>query len=476
VTTASHRLPREADVVVVGSGPSGCSAARAVVERVPAARVLVLEAGPVVASPGLNLLNLDPAERNRAYVGLARVSSRSEPGGARPGTYLVDSAGGLPSAKYACNVGGMAAHWTCATPRPADEERTILVGSEVLDAALNRAEFFLAVSANPFPSAPAVEEVVRSGLTKVFPDLRRAVQSLPMAVTPTASGATRPTWGGVDTILAPVLTRGVEVLARAVTRRLHVSGDEVTSVEVFDLHTRQLATVRARAVVVAADAFHTPQLLWASGIRPCALGRYLNVHHQATATVRLGSATGGRFSTDDRDDIIAALWVPFDDVRHPLHGQAFVLQSRGREQAVHLAWYAPQEPDWDNRVRFDGDLMDDFGLPQPCIDFRVSERRCRAAVRGHVEHAASALGDYKAGGTPRLLPPGAAIHYQGTVRMGARDDGTSVCDQTGRVWGLRNLYLAGNGVIDRATAVNPTLTSVALAILSGQAVARQWVD
>ena len=34
--------------------------------------------------------------------------------------------------------------------------------------------------------------------------------------------------------------------------------------------------MRARFVVVAADALRTPQLLWASGIRPAALGRYLN--------------------------------------------------------------------------------------------------------------------------------------------------------------------------------------------------------
>lgn len=123
-------------------------------------------------------------------------------------------------------------------------------------------------------------------------------------------------------------------------------------------------------------------------------------------------------------------------------------------------------------MRFDKGGVYAFGLPRPRIEFRESDNDqcCRAAVRFHVQNVASKIGDCVAGGEPRLLPPGAAIHYQGTVRMGARNDGTSVCDSTGRVWGLRNLYLAGNGVIDRATAVNPTLTSVALAILSGQAM------
>ena len=112
-------------------------------------------------------------------------------------------------------------HWTCASPRPALDERTAIVGSKRLDAALRLAESFLRVTADPFPPNPAVS-AVRSVLTRVFPDLPRQVQALPMAVTP-AGGAARRAWNGVDTILAPAATREVKVLARVLARRLGIS-------------------------------------------------------------------------------------------------------------------------------------------------------------------------------------------------------------------------------------------------------------
>jgi choline dehydrogenase-like flavoprotein len=58
----------------------------------------------------------------------------------------------------------------------------------------------------------------------------------------------------------------------------------------------------------------------------------------------------------------------------------------GCSAARAVAEYAPQEPDWDNRVRFDTGGTDAFGLPQPHIEFRERQddhRRRAAALRGH---------------------------------------------------------------------------------------------
>ena len=50
------------------------------------------------------------------------------------------------------------------------------------------------------------------------------------------------------------------------------------------------------------------------------------------------------------------------------------------------------------------------------------------------------------------------------MRMGASDDGTSVADPWSRVWGYGNLVVGGNALIPTATAMNPTLMSVAIAV------------
>lgn len=62
------------------------------------------------------------------------------------------------------------------------------------------------------------------------------------------------------------------------------------------------------------------------------------------------------------------------------------------------------------------------------------------------------------------MPNGSSLHYMGTMRMGQTDDGTSVADPYSRVWGVENLLVGGNALIPTANTMNPTLTSVALAV------------
>jgi choline dehydrogenase-like flavoprotein len=98
---------------------------------------------------------------------------------------------------------------------------------------------------------------------------------------------------------------------------------------------------------------------------------------------------------------------------------------------------------------------------------RLAQAVAQAAQMGAL------LGEPINGLPPVVLPHGASLHYQGTVRLGS-DDTTSTVDPTMRVWGCDNVYVGSNGVIPTPAACNPTLTNVALAVLGARNLAARF--
>jgi choline dehydrogenase-like flavoprotein len=129
---------------------------------------------------------------------------------------------------------------------------------------------------------------------------------------------------------------------------------------------------------------------------------------------------------------------------------------------------AEQAPNPDSRVTL-GSRRDRFGLPVARLDWRPrpSDRASirasqeavdvalRAAGLGHVEFM---LGDEE---PPALLEGN--FHHLGATRMHS-DPARGVVDADCRVYGVRNLYVAGSSVFPTYGCSNPTLTVVALAL------------
>jgi hypothetical protein len=240
-------------------------------------------------------------------------------------------------------------------------------------------------------------------------------------------------------------------------------------------------------VVVAADALRTPQVLFASGVRPQALGRYLNDQPQTVFAVRLADvAPTAEAEHDPRGDTTitgqsGVLWVPYTDAE-PFHGQVMQLDASpiplvGDDEPapgtiVGLGWFAAKDLQASDRIEFDETEVDETGMPKPRIHYLLTERdRANLAhARECILRAARSLGEF-IGTDPLLLSNGASLHYQGTTRMGETDDGTSVCGPNSEVWGVSGLYVAGNNVIPTPIACNPTLTNVALAVAGARDVA-----
>ncbi|HEY8306082.1 MAG TPA: GMC oxidoreductase [Lapillicoccus sp.] len=505
----TRTFPDLVDVAIVGSGPCGAAYARILSERCPSATVATFEVGPLLADPpGVHVKNIvDPAARAQAQrLSEGPAPQRDDtptdtlegyvdtaPRLVRPGTFLL-AAGyqqpgedGLPSVAMSSNVGGMGAHWTGACPRPGGSERITFLPD--LEELLDEGGRLLAVDAHAFDDAPFADEV-RKRLSAAFDDGRdddRRVAPMPLAVVRHDDG--RVTWSGADVVFGQATRSNPNftLVPQALASEVVIDGDRATGVRVRDLRTGDEHVVRARFIVVAADALRTPQLLWASGVRPRALGRYLNDQPQTVFAVRLRDvAHVSEEQVDSRTapEIVpqsGVSWVPYTD-EEPFHGQVMQLDASPVPLAdddvpapgsiVGLGWFCAKDLQESDRVEFDDTGSDPYGMPAMRIHYRLTERD-RASIeasRAAIRRAGEALGD-PLDDEPLTFAPGTSLHYQGTVRMGETDDGASVCSPTSRVWGVDGLYVAGNGVIPTAIACNPTLTSVALAVAGARDIA-----
>jgi pyranose oxidase len=324
---------------------------------------------------------------------------------------------------------------------------------------------------------------------------------LPVAGDERSDGTVR--WTGADTVLAqlldPASAEGARFELRPLTlaRELRREDGRVTGVLLEDAISGEQTLEAADVVVVAADALRTPQLLWASGIRPAALGHYLTEHPTVVSRVALRAETMRRFATADdleeerrrrdlnpADPVSGVIRIPYSEPGNRLSAQIMFTDRMpfGADTSApppDNEWgYANvgaglrKFPRFEDAVTFDDDELDYRGFPNMTIRYALTERE-EAEIAAAVEtitRAATALGDFVPGSEPRVLPNGSSFHYMGTMRIGEADDGTSVCAVDSRVWGFENLYLGGNGLIPTANFVNPTLTSVALAVLGVESI------
>jgi len=159
-----------------------------------------------------------------------------------------------------------------------------------------------------------------------------------------------------------------------------------------------------------------------------------------------------------------------------IHRDAFsygaVAASIDSRLVVDLRWFGRTQPVKENVIRFERDLTDAYGMPQPTFEYRLDARSTRDAhlMMTDMCEVAQKIGGYLPGSEPQFMAPGLALHLGGTTRLG-HNESDSCANFRGQVHGFHNLYVAGNGVIDTAFAANPTLTSMSLGIYSAEEIA-----
>ena len=102
---------------------------------------------------------------------------------------------------------------------------------------------------------------------------------------------------------------------------------------------------------------------------------------------------------------------------------------------VGLGLFCAKDLQREDRVAFDDGARDSYGMPAMRIHYRLTERDHEVLDRAKQEivRLGKAVGE-PLDERPFVLPPGASLHYQGTTRMGAADDGESVCSPDSQVW------------------------------------------
>lgn len=507
------------DVLIIGSGPIGATYARMIAENRPDINITMLDAGPKISDKiGQHVKNItDPQALEQAQVlsqgpqkeayPMVSVAARAEAvqhGDLRPellaraGTHLVTDtletlrANEMPAISMSTNLGGMGVHWTCACPRPGNTERIPFIPAQEMDDVLTKAEKILHVTQTAF-SQTGVGEHILSVLNQTLGENHsenRQAQPMPLACTVDAQGQRY--WSASDTILGDTITQANFTLrAETIARKLIQHDNRIVGAEVEHLPTGQKELIEAKIIIVAADSLRTPQLLWASGIRPKALGRYLNEHPFIFTFVELDAKIlkahqqeTALDNTPSADPTIGVFWVPFDAPNHPFHGQIMHIDlspmktvvDENAKHIVGLGWGCLKEVSADDQIVFSETEKDFMGMPKMTFKYQFSEKDLQAIedAKAFQAKVVASFGKTIHEGQQTVMPAGSALHYEGSTRMGETNDGTSVCDSYSKVWELDNLYVGGNGVIPMATTSNPTLTSVALAIRSCESILKNW--
>jgi choline dehydrogenase-like flavoprotein len=496
--------PDTFDVLIVGSGMMGAAVARCLRDERPGLRIGMIAGGPAMGPrAGQHLHDVTDPEvwaqyNKRVSTGIQAFYTGVGPTGGvgtsmrevAPGMYhlvsLGEEADELSGASVAWNAGGMGVHWTAATPYPFGDEITPFIDAAEWDDDLARAADLLQINPEPFPRTAAGQTVARILGERFDPRSApgRHLQDMPMAVNPDATGLKVRTSPSVifppigDPSLDPAFTLVADAMATAV---VHTEG-RATGAVVRDILTDETRELRAAQVIVCADAVRTPQLLFASGIRPEALGRYLNEHYFLTGQVnadidRLGLDLAAMQPPTDHEWAADCLWVPQSGAPQPyqVHIMTKVLVDEARTPVgygVGIEYYVQTEIQRENRLEFSETEVDATGMPRIRAHFHYTDADRAALERARVDQAEASrlLGDFDPETESAVLTPGSSLHLTGTVRMGVADDGTSVCDTDGRVWGFGNLYVAGNGVLPTALVCNSTLTGMTTAVRAARAL------
>ncbi|CAE6426226.1 unnamed protein product [Rhizoctonia solani] len=508
------------DVFIAGSGPLGATYARHVLEHNESCRVLMVEVGaqesPVVAlfiQGAMRPMSIPPVGGFLpALQGDTWSHSQGRSSLGSPINPDQDPTQVMGNGQVTRTVGGMSSHWTCCCPEPHDDELLQCpIERSTMRKLLQRGKKLLNVRTDQFDTSVR-HQLVKKALMDAYQPRGISVESLPLAAERSKVNDTLIEWSGMDTVLGKYVdakdARGrsrFKLLTECLVVKFEADPStphKIKSALVRDLRTGKEKNIEAKVFVAACGVVCTPQLLWNSGIRHKALGRFLTGHSHSFCQVVLRKTLLDELKLNNcNPDLSDEIPIPLNDLEpqvgipyspsYPFHTQfhrdAFSYGDVGpqidQRVVLDIRYFCMLELQESNRISFATEdrsgrpNTDIYGMPQPTFHFKTTAKDDQLAHRMMKEmcEAANVLGSYLPSALPQFIPLG--IHTIGSTRVG-NDPNTSVADKYSRVRTTagdtvyENLWIGGPNCIPDSTVSNPTLTAVAYAVQGAEDLLR----
>jgi choline dehydrogenase-like flavoprotein len=308
----------------------------------------------------------------------------------------------------------------------------------------------------------------------------------------------------LNLLLPDALATGkLQIVPNAIVREVTVDKNTglANGANFVDRHSRQEMHVKARVVVMAAGTLESTRLMLNSGIANSSgvLGRYL--HDQIYGVSVVASVPEARDGKGPEGLMGGTALVPRfrnlkkGEKRNFIKGYSMLISSGGAASpgffteygeelqkkldsyagsCVTASIYGERVPRYENLVRIDSTVKDEWGIPVLHIDVRDSANELNMA-----KDAADTAEDlFKAAGweilakTDKFYPPGYSIHEVGSCRMGDNPK-TSVLNKWSQSHDIKNLFVVDGGSFVTCGWQNSTLTILALAMRASEYLADQ---